>query len=290
MRTDGRFLAQSLLGILAFAAPGTLGADFSFRLKITQEGVGASEPKTAHYYVSGNRLRIEVPQAKSTLIYRLDRDLLWILDEDVQTYRELSFAEIREMAKEFRARTGVLGERERTMLEGKIARLKEALTDPAYAEIREELQAKIQEFEGRIAEGSGQSKSELKLLDTGTDEKLQGLSCRKWEVRNKGGETVSAWWVNGTVQGADEYVQAEKARTSKVPAATITEEIEYLGFQLIPGFPVKRHTIGADSLTSDQRGFDPTTTSTLQASEFSTAALEPGFFEVPAEYEKRSNP
>jgi hypothetical protein len=140
----------------------------------TRRGVVNLEPE---------RMRLDVPEASSTVIYRGDLDLVWIVDHRDRTFVLIDRATMNELS--------------RRMAEAK-AELRARL-----AAMPPELRGSMERLLGEESQPGAERDVEIAVRETGRTERLDDLECTEFELRRRE-ETIAvactAEWESAAVE------------------------------------------------------------------------------------------
>lgn len=157
--------------ILLLVAGGT-GALAGTLIETEARGLGSDPSPTRRGVVQlePDRMRLDVPELSSAIIYRGDLDLVWIVD-----HRDRSFVPIDR---------ATMDELSRRMAEAK-AELRARL-----AAMSPELRAVMERMLGKTAEPGAEEGAEISVRETGRRERLNDVGCAEVELR-RGKETIA---------------------------------------------------------------------------------------------------
>jgi hypothetical protein len=173
----------------AFAIPllvaGATGALAGTVIETEARGLGSDPSPTRRgvMHLEPDRMRLDVPELSSAIIYRGDLDLVWIVD-----HRDRSFVRIDR---------ATMDELSRRMAEAK-AELRARL-----AAMSPELRAAMERMLGETAEPGAEEGGEISVRETGRTERLNDMGCAEVELR-RGEETIAmactADWESAAVE------------------------------------------------------------------------------------------
>ena len=134
-------------------------------------------------HLEPDRMRLDVPELSSAIIYRGDLDLVWIVDHRDQSFVRIDRATMDELS--------------RRMAEAK-AELRARL-----AAMSPELRAAMERMLGETAEPGAEEGREISVRETGRTQRLNDMGCAEVELR-RGEETIAmactADWESAAVE------------------------------------------------------------------------------------------
>lgn len=158
--------------LLFVGVVGGRGASAGTVLETEARGLGSDPLPTRRGVVSlePDRMRLDVPEVSSVVIYRGDLDLVWIVD-----HRDRSFVRIDR---------ATMDELSRRMADAK-AELRARL-----AEMPPELRAAMARVMGRAADPKADQDRPIRVQETGKTERLNDVACAEVELR-RGEEKIA---------------------------------------------------------------------------------------------------
>lgn len=176
-----RVFAFAILLLVA----GSKGALAGTLIETEARGLGSDPLPTRRgvMHLEPDRMRLDVPEVSSAIIYRGDLDLVWIVD-----HRDRSFVRIDR---------ATMDELSRRMAEAK-AELRARL-----AAMSPEVRAAMERMLGKTTEPGAEEGREISVRETGRTERLNGVGCAEVELR-RGEETIAmactADWESAAVE------------------------------------------------------------------------------------------
>jgi hypothetical protein len=183
----------------------------------------------------------------SASIFRLDKKMMYMVDNQKKEYSEMTFSELEAYAK-----------KANKQLEGMSEQLKNM--PPEQRKAMEKMMGSM---------GLGGQASKIDVIKTGEKKTICGYSCVKYTMNENGKEVGSVWTTTG-VPGYD-AMQKDMKEFSQRMAAQMPKAKEMMeAFKKVEGFPVETTMAGI-------------TTTVTKIEKKTVAASE---FEVPAGYKK----
>ncbi len=195
----------------------------------------------------------------TTMIVRLDKEVLWTIDPAKRTYSEMTFAELEGMMKKAGGKLDAAMEK----MEKEMANMPEA-------------QRKMvrQMMGGNMPGTSGAAAVPVRVVNAGERKTISGFACTKY-VAKRGDEVIMTTWTTRDVRGFDEmrkdWEDFSRRWASMMPRFG-NEMAE--AYKQIEGFPIQTVMTMMNNTV---------TTTVTKAEGRSTPASE---FEIPAGYVK----
>jgi len=184
-------------------------------------------------------------------IFRLDKKMMYMIDNQEKEYSEMTFSELEAYAK-----------KANKQLEGKMAEMNEQLKN-----MPPEQKKMMEQMMGSALMGGKDSK--IDVVKTGEKKTICGYSCVKFAMKENGKEIGSIWTTTG-VPGYDK-MQKDMKEFSQRMAAQMPKAGQMMeAFKKVEGFPVQTTIAGI-------------TTTVTKIEQKAVAASE---FEIPAGYKK----
>ncbi len=183
----GRTLLCSVL-VVAVVVPRLARAGVELTTEVTIPGGKPDAPRPGRMLLDGDRVRMELtraatPEAKTVMIYRGDRNLVWSLDDKRRTYSEIDGARMQAMRQRSE------GARER--MRGEL----EKLPPDKRAQMQRMLAA---------ADTANATRQPPTVKETGRSDKVGTLACHEVEVSRAGAKEseicVADWKTAGVTK------------------------------------------------------------------------------------------
>jgi GLPGLI family protein len=187
----------------------------------------------------------------SVMIFRLDKEMMYQIDNVKKEYSEMTFAEMEAYAKKANKK-----------LEGKMAEMSEQLKN-----MPPEQRKAMEQMMGGM--GMGEKNAKIEVKKTAEKKTISGYTCIKYAMNENGKEIGSIW----TTTGIPNYsgMQNDMKEFGQRMAAQMPKAVEMVeAMKKVEGFPVQTTIAGI-------------TTTVTKIENKSVAASD---FEVPAGYKK----
>jgi GLPGLI family protein len=187
----------------------------------------------------------------SVTIFRLDKEMMYLVDTQKKEYSEMTFAEMEAYAKKANKE-----------LEGKMAEMNEQLKNMSA-----EQRKAMEQMMGNA--GMGGQNTNIDVVKTAEKKKICGYACVKYAMKEGGKEIGSVWTTTGVPDFSS--MQKDMKEFSQRMAALMPKAGEMVAaMKKVEGFPVQTTIAGM-------------TTTVTKIEKKAVAASE---FEVPAGYKK----
>ena len=215
-------------------------------LYVETKGSGKSDPEKFWYIPQ--RLRSESAGGKCTII-RLDKKMMITLDPAAKTYREMTFAEMKEMFGASRAKLDEL-----------IKKRMESLPP----EKRKEMEQRMSGMPGL-----GGDESKYSVDNTGETRVINGYSCAKYSLKRNGKES-EVIWATADVKGMESIRKDMEQLRTEMANVVGSRGFSEGWYTEIKGFPIQTESHGqVRSVTHLER-----------------KSIDASMFEAPAGYTK----
>jgi hypothetical protein len=187
----------------------------------------------------------------SVSIFRLDKEMMYLIDTQKKEYSEMTFAEIEAYAKKANKK-----------LEGKMAEMNEQLKN-----MPPEQRKAMEQMMGNA--GMGGQNAKIDMMKTAEKKTISGYACIKYAMKGDGKEIGSVWTTTGVPDFSS--MQKDMKEFGQRMAAQMPKAGEMVAaMKKVEGFPVQTTIAGI-------------TTTVTKIEKKVVAASE---FEVPAGYKK----
>ncbi len=261
-------------GLLGTVLGPPAGAGVEMTTEVTDLGAkGRAAPVEAHTFIDGDRVRMET-KARSAMIFRGDRDLMWVLQPKQHAYFEVTKATM----------TEVQGRAEQAMAQMK------AQLDKLPPEQRAQVEKLMNEHRPAGAPAApAQAAASYTLRPTGRSDAVSGVACRELEVlrgATKESEVcVADWGATGIARGdlaafgkLGTWQDGMRGSASAAMGDASPAESAMLLLEKMDGVPLRVRSFHGGAPTTEMR-----------VTKIEKKSVDPGLFEVPAGY-TRKNP
>ena len=227
---------------------------------------GGAEPTAAKAWVESDRFRMET--GDQVVIFRGDKQLLWMVDAKNGRYFEMTAEQLRKTGE---------------MMSGMMAQMQEQLKalPPEQRAMAEKMMA------GKMP-GMAEPAAEPKIESTGKRETINGFPCTEYRVARDGAVKQELWvtdWNNLGLEASDFKVFEDMAAFVKNATGPM-KDLGSAGWAhkygkeegALPGVPVRTVTLTSHGKSVDEIG------------SVERKKAEPGLFEVPSGLRKEALP
>jgi len=249
-------------------------ADVTLRMKITED-VGSESPEVSQgvAYVAADRMaqRLESDgeTAENDVIFRADRDVMWFVDHEDKTYRQIDRASIEAFAAKMNAAMG---------------QMKQQL-----AGLPPEQRAMMEKNLGAMMPGAAPKPApKVEYRKTSETKSISGFDCTKYEQVVDGKVEQLLWVAPNAAIGfsaADQAVFGKMGdfmqRMFSAMGPAVGKEIgdEFGAVSKLGGWPILTQTLGDEGKVEDETLVESITNDKLADS----------LFEVPADYKQATS-
>lgn len=250
-----RVAAVTLLLCLAAIA-------FAQGLHWQMQQTGGGQSETHDFYAVPRKFKTVSANDNRVTIMRLDREVLWMLDTKKKTYKEMTFAQLEQMAN-------AMGSRMQGSPQADEAA---AQMEREMANMPEEQRKMVEKMMGGKIPGRGGSGS-VEVDKTNESRRISGYNCTKYVMR-LGNDMISTLWVTKDIREFAPYMADWKEFSRRL--GRLQQMARGMGdaFAKIDGFTVQSNT--------KIMGIEVTSTLTR----FERASPAASEFEIPAGYRK----
>lgn len=274
MRRWGSCLAAALASLVVVFAGGPASADVTMRMKLTED-VGSETPEVSKgvTYITSDRMaqRSDTGSEESDkdVIFRADRDLMWFVDHEDKTYRQVDRASIDAFAAKMNAA---------------MAKMKEQM-----ASLPPEQRAMMEKNMGAMMPGAAETKPAptVEYRKTTESKSISGFDCTKYERVEDGKVEEFLWIAPSSAIGFSSEDQAvfqkmgqfmQRMLAALGPAMGQEVGDEFAAVSKLGGWPILTQTLGDDGKVEDETLVESIAHDTLATS----------LFEVPEGYKQVS--
>jgi hypothetical protein len=242
-------LKGSILMVLTVAAIGIVVCQGLYWESITK--VPIANGKEIHSTSSYRLHMVKQSSENSVTIFRLDKEMMYLIDIEKKEYSEMTFAEMEAYAKKANKK-----------LEGKMAEMNEQLKNmpPEQRKAMEQMMGSV---------GMGGQNATIDVIKTAEKKTISGYACIKYAMKEGGKEIGSMWTTTGVPDFSS--MQKDMKEFGLRMAAQMPKAGEMIAaMKKVEGFPVQTTIAGI-------------TTIVTKIEKKAVAASE---FEVPVDYKK----
>jgi hypothetical protein len=251
-----RVIAATLLSLFAGTAFGGMVVQFEHRSN-REAGIVRS-----HAWIEPDRLRMQI--GRRVMIYRPEKALIWILDDENKQYMELTEAQLKEVSRGMAKMMEQMQEQLKNM-------------PPEQRAMMEKMMA------GKVPAAGQKEVSPIEYRKTGQKQTINGFDCTSYDGIRDGRREMELWitdWSNIDAKASDFKVLEELAALFKGMTGPMAKTFDiglaqkYEGEDAVPGVPI-RMVVTLD----DGESFN-------EIKKISREEIPPGQFDVPDGYVK----
>jgi hypothetical protein len=245
-------LKRIVISILLLPAAVAVAAAQGLYWESTMTGGSTAAVMSQNYYMPRMFKVVQKGEGENILLFRLDRERIYMLDPAEKTYQEMTFAEVEQQMKQMSA-----------MMDQQMADLEKQM-ESMPPEQRKMLE---QQMGGLLKPKASGSKPEI--MKTGETKKVAGMAASKYVVRRDGKDVIAIWAAPEVKDWAGMRADFLQFAQRMGSLSRITEGMSD-AYNRIDGFPVQTEIGGmTNTVTKVERKSTP-----------------PSAFDVPAGYKK----